>query len=333
MGKRKDKEPVFTVTKTRTYVTPATEYDGPTMTGEEAGKKLMEGFNVFSSYIDSPTYKARAAFTDLVMGVPDLGVMQLSLTQAADLVAADMWLSGETDIEGPDVDDIDRHDPVLMELLKDLRANLTAQLVVSVADKSLETTQLRMELLTGRVNPATTFVAHSALDEWLLQHEYQPGDWFNDYSEEEGKIYSELVDELYVIRARYAPTASEEEASLQRLWRSEASGISLGIYPDPEQASIQTLREIVKRYSVELARLNRELGNRVSGDDVRALTPKGRKTLHRLIAALCVEAKVNPADRGAATTLTAITQRAGLPVGDDTIRKILGELPEAKRDR
>lgn len=63
------------------------------------------------------------------------------------------------------------------------------------------------------------------------------------------------------------------------------------------------------------------------------LTSKSRRTLHYLIAALCLEAKINPGERGAAATLAAVTQRAGLPVGDDTIRKVLAELPEVKPDR
>lgn len=86
----------------------------------------------------------------------------------------------------------------------------------------------------------------------------------------------------------------------------------------------------------ELKRLERLRGDQTSpGEPLlpEQETPKSRRTLLRLIAALCVEAKVNPADRGAAATLAAITQRAGLPVGDDTIRKVLAELPEASKDR
>lgn len=64
-----------------------------------------------------------------------------------------------------------------------------------------------------------------------------------------------------------------------------------------------------------------------------SISPKSRRTLLRLIAALCVEAKVDPANRGAAATVAAITHRAGVPVGDDTIKKVLDELPEVKRDR
>ncbi|MES2682689.1 MAG: hypothetical protein V4650_04155 [Pseudomonadota bacterium] len=333
MAKDKGKEPVISVTRTRSVTTPAPAYDGPTMTGEEVREQMSASFDAYTNYIESPAYKAKAAFDALVTGIPDMGIMHLNLLQASDLVAADMWLSGETDIEGPDADDIVRDDPALLALLKDLRAQLAAQLAESVNNKSLKSPVIRRDLFTGEIDLEKTFVEYDQLYEWLTERSYHPGDWMDGYAEEESNVYSSLIDELYVVRARYAPDASGEHAALLAKWRWETSDIATGIYPDPEQASLQTLREIVKGYSVEVARLNRELGNRVSGDDVRALTPKGRKTLHRLITALCVEAKVNPADRGAAATLAAITQRAGLPVGDDTIRKVLAELPEASKGR
>lgn len=294
---------------------------------------MSAGIDAYANYINSAAYKAKAAFDELVMGIPEMGIMHLNLLQASDLVAADMWLSGETDIEGPDADDIHRDDPVLMELLKVLRAQLAQQLAESVNNKSLKSSVIRRDLFTGEIDLEKTFIEYDQLYEWLTERSYHPGDWMDGYADDETNVYTSLIDELYVVRARYQSAGSDEHAMLQLQWRREASDIAVGIYPDAEQASLQTLREIVKGYSVEVARLNRELGNRVSGDDVRALTPKGRKTLHRLISALCVEAKVNPADRGAAATLAAITQRAGLPVGDDTIRKVLAELPEPSKDR
>lgn len=328
----KPKEPVA-IEKTRMILMSESTREAGAIPSEDVRNAMVGSLDAYVSHINSPAYKAKAHFGDLVAGIPDMGIMQLSLLQASDLVAADMWLSGETEIEGPEADEVHRGDPVLMHLLKGLRQQLASQLEESVGNKNLKPSVIRRDLLSGKIDLERTFVEYDELCKWLNERGYHPGDWMDEYTSEEGNVYTSLVDELYAIRARYQPPTSEGHAKLQSQWRREASGDFSEISPDFEKESLNALREIVKGYSVEVARLNRELGNRVTGDEVHALTPKGRKTLHRLIVALCVEAKVNPADRGAAATLAVITQRVGLPVGDDTIRKVLAELPEPAKGR
>lgn len=298
-----------------------------------ASKKLPGTKDYIFDYLNAPEYKARVEFEGVVSGVPDLGIMRLSLTKAGDLVAADMWLSGELKIEIPNADSIERNNPRLLKVLKEHRQRITGQLSESVESKALACSPLRRDLLTNRINPDVTFIEYDALYGWLTERDYSPGDWMHEYTEEEGKIYSQLIDELFTLRVMYSPAGSEEEANLRRRWRHEQNELVLEDDTDAQQASNRKLRELVQGFAIENARLNKALGEQTSGDDVRALTPKGRKTLYRLIAALCLVAKVTPSDREAVATLEAITRRAGVPVGDDTIRVVLSELPEVKAER
>jgi hypothetical protein len=61
----------------------------------------------------------------------------------------------------------------------------------------------------------------------------------------------------------------------------------------------------------------------------KPLTSNERNSLLVLIAALCKEAKVDPEQRGIATSLVKMTQLNGAPLSADTIRKILNQIEPA----
>lgn len=61
----------------------------------------------------------------------------------------------------------------------------------------------------------------------------------------------------------------------------------------------------------------------------KPLTSNERISLLVLIGALCKEVKVDPAQRGVAASLVAMTEILGAPLTDDTVRKILNQIEKA----
>ncbi len=65
----------------------------------------------------------------------------------------------------------------------------------------------------------------------------------------------------------------------------------------------------------------------------KALTTNEKYSLLVLVAALCKEANVDYGQRGIATSLVAMTELIGAPITDDTVRKILKQIPQAIESR
>jgi hypothetical protein len=74
------------------------------------------------------------------------------------------------------------------------------------------------------------------------------------------------------------------------------------------------------------------LGDRRAGSET-SLATRERQTLLIIVGALCRELGINPAERGAAKRLAESTERFGIPVTDETIRKFLKQLEEAEGSR
>jgi hypothetical protein len=69
-----------------------------------------------------------------------------------------------------------------------------------------------------------------------------------------------------------------------------------------------------------------KFGNDASSD--KPLSTKERNTLLIVIAALCKHSHINHQDRGTAIQIADLTDKLGAEVSDDTIRKILKQIPE-----
>ena len=58
------------------------------------------------------------------------------------------------------------------------------------------------------------------------------------------------------------------------------------------------------------------------------LSAKERKTLLTVIGALLKEQKIAPSERGVASAIKWMTETAGTPITENTIRKILGQVSD-----
>jgi hypothetical protein len=307
-------------------------------TNEAEGKGVdplkVKGADAFLRYLKSPVHEARIRFVNDVTVLPELGVWKLSLPQAADLVAVDMFGSGEIEVEVPgrkDDEALSRDDPAVLAALAPQRKMLLERLMESVSNGSLKAEQMPRDLLTGAVDPENTFLDYDTLVEWLGGFGYEPGDWIAEYVDDELRVHEDLVNALFDIRNIRSQMSRSDADSLSA--RQEVlADIDFDAEPEYAEKTAKELREIVKGYVAEVVRLRKDLQTRSSAEGERALYPKGRNTLHRLIVALCVAAGVDPTERGAAATIEKLTQRVGLPVGDDTIRKVLADLPDINSD-
>lgn len=73
--------------------------------------------------------------------------------------------------------------------------------------------------------------------------------------------------------------------------------------------------------------------NSDSISESRVIGSRERNTLLVLLAALCKEAKIDYTERGIATAIEMLTQQIGASITDDTIRKVLKQIPEALESR
>lgn len=72
---------------------------------------------------------------------------------------------------------------------------------------------------------------------------------------------------------------------------------------------------------------------RLKDADTATVATRHRRTLLTIIAALCKKAGIDHAGRGAAAAISSATAEIGAPVGDDSIRDLLKEIPDAIESR
>ncbi len=281
--------------------------------------------------MDLPVQRARFRFVYDVSSLPDLGIWKMSLPEAADLVAVDMFGSGLLAVEIPNLGEEEvllRDDPRVLNALTTQRKLLVERMQEAVALGSLPTVRTRRDILTGAILPEGTVIDYDALLEWVGQFDYEPGDWMAGYLDHEASVLDDLANALFDIRnirSQLGSDAAQKFADRQSLLRRQDAEVSTL----NGEKTVADLHDEVKEYAAQIAVLKNELQRRQTPEPERALNPKTRNTLYRIIAALCFAAKVNPNDRHAVAAVEKLTQRAGLFVGDDTIRKVLAELPEA----
>jgi hypothetical protein len=286
----------------------------------------------YARYFKSPLYEARNRFVANVSELSDLGILKLSLTHAADLVAVDMFGSGAIEAEVPGLSEdaaLSRNDPVVLEALKPQRKMIQERLTESVVGGTLKTIRLERDVLTGAIDAESTVLDYDALVNWLEACGYKPGDWMDEYVYSELGVQEDLAHALFDIRnirsQLHGPDADQLSAQKRLL-----ADFAVEANADFAAKTAQELRGIIATYAAQVAYLQGELDARRSNVEAPTLRPKSRNTLYRLIAALAVAAGVNPKERGAASTIAALTERVGLAVGDDTVRKVLVDLPDSE---
>lgn len=266
--------------------------------------------------------------TDHLIHLPDFGLWHLTIPEAAELVALDMWYSGELpEIEEPEDWDGTEDDPKLKALLTPVAKDFESRLIVAVEKGTLKPVRERRDF-DERLVPDHTFINDSHLTSWLEERGYNPGDTFNSRSYDEATIYELVCREVVYLRAE-----SRRGSGALRQIELQRSRAFLGSH-DPKTAD-----EVLAAYKA-LVLENQQLKERLTHHEEQPPTPvtrpvstKQRDTFQVIIEALCRELGIDTQARGASQRIREITERSPVTVDDGTIKPILDAIPDSLQRR
>jgi hypothetical protein len=274
-------------------------------------------------------FKGSYDYSNLIGDAPYLGIFQLTVRDAAALIATDMWFSGEISAELPQADSYDPRDPKLRQALSKNCLDFEQRLIAAINEGSLRTTKI-LRNLVGELDLDKTLVDYEDFTNWLANRGYETGDAFEDYLHEESDIHEKVLSEIYKLRMM------RKQDGLSSRNISNAKN-------NPEKAEINELRLAVKELvneNFELftnkIQLEKKLGGIGEGHHKkheRPLSTRSRRTLLTIIAALCNEAGIKYKNRGAAKRISEFTEEIGAAVTDETIRKIIEDIEDAIETR
>ncbi len=243
--------------------------------------------------------------------VDNFGVWHLTITEAAELIALDMWFSGDLpDIEEPEDWDGSERDPRIIALLQGHIETFRGRLLAAVDSGRLKAATLRRDF-DEQLIPSDTYISYGDLDGWLLERGYTTGDIFGDWSHSEMDIAETVADHAaYLREAKKAGTLRE------------------ALLGDPDAAAKAAIEKI-RSLKEQLA--NQRLDKPAKVD--RPLSTRQRRTLLTIIAAFCEHEKLGPQGRGTAQRIREMTEGIGAPIDDGTIANLLAEIPDALETR
>lgn len=255
---------------------------------------------------------------------PDFGIFHLSLNRAAELVVLDMWHSGYfSDVEQPENVD----DPKLIPEVVELIRSTELRLAMAVEHGRLQSSGIQRNFDESIVLEET-FVKDSVLRSWLDERGVEAGDSFNDYFQTELEIAAHISDEVNYLRAA-------QRKGLRKFSRAEFRDFlaKVGDFEEEEGANLlATLKAVIAENESLQIRLAEERATKSTKVD-RPLHPRQRRTLLTIIAALCKQAGIDLAARGAAQRVKEAAEGIGAPIDDGTIAKMLSEIPDALETR
>lgn len=254
----------------------------------------------------------------------NFGLGMLNIQEAAELIACDMWAEDKIDVEA--LDEFDGH--LLAPEVKDALAEVISAFVTRLT-RAIEIGRLQPARVVRDFDenliPTETFLEIRHLEEWLNERGHDIGEAFRDWRLDEVEISDRIIDELIWLRSVTGNT------------RSSQFPINLKYSHHQVDESNQTdLIAAYKSATLENQHLRERLAKAESRSIARSEPPvrtTHRRTLLTLIGALCEAADLDVKKRGVAQRLMEMTEQVGAPVDDETIRKILADIPEAIESR
>ncbi|QZA98496.1 hypothetical protein K3369_02545 [Pseudomonas mandelii] len=260
----------------------------------------------------------------ILMELKDLGIRKLNIQEAAELIACDMWNDGEIELSESDGKIEDGASD------QEIRAALSGKILtfITLLSNAIELGRITPEKLTRdfdeRIIPESTFIDGNALAEWLSERGRDPGDVFWEWDEAENQILRRACEEMAWLRSGETTpfTSYLNGVRNQKLYA--------------EKSNDEQLKIAFKSATLEISRLRTrlsevEIAQRLKIDE--PAPPRARRTLLTLIAALCSDSNIDIGARGTAQRIKKMTEEIGAPVDDETIRKILIDIPDALEAR
>lgn len=286
--------------------------------------------NIISDAIDEATVRDDVASRDhwrrvqTIDQLDNFGLGMLNIQEAAELIACDMWAEDKIEVEALDDFDGDLFAPEVKAALAE--------------DISAFVTRLTRAIDMGRLLPARvvrdfeenlilteTFLEVRLLEEWLNERGHYIGEAFKDWSLDETEIRDRIIDELIWLRS--------VTGNARGRW------LSVGLKGNHDLTDESNQTDLIAAYKSAVLE-NQHLRERLANSEMRSMvkaeppaSPKHRRTLLTLIGALCKAADLDVKKRGVAQRLMEMTEQVGAPVDDETIRKIMADIPEAIESR
>jgi hypothetical protein len=260
--------------------------------------------------------------------ISNFSIWHLSVKEAADLAVMDMWFSGAIpEIEEPEDWDGNEHDPGLKALLAGHTEAMEARLVAAVNCGRMETDKVQRDfeetLITGE-----TYISFQDLSDWLLERGYEYGDHMDGWIADESEIASQVCNEIAYLRAaRMSGKGVIRSIALQGMFAKVGK---------LEDKDIQGLTAGYKLVMIENQKLKDQLSEARAAQPSkvdRPVTTRQRRTLLTIIASLCRSAGIDPQARGAAQRIKGLVEILGVSMDDDTVAKVLKEIPDAIESR
>ena len=305
------------------------------MVEQERGKMIDDEHPLIANGQINKSTSSAEKFSDFYIPVdshhllllPDFGIWHLTIKEAAELVALDMWYSGEIpDIQEPEDWDGREHDPKLLALLAGHVAVFETRLIAAVDSGKIEATVKRRDF-DERLIPEETYIKEQNLHDWLSERGYESGDIMNEWVENANGMASHIGDELIYLR-----TASKRNIPLPDI---TLNGM-LARTGDIDETEVTNVIAAYKALIIENQQLKEQLTHARTEQPAkvdRPLATRQRRTLLTIIAALCEYSAIAPTGKNAAGQIAKLTEDIGANVTDETIAKALAEIPDALETR
>ena len=270
-----------------------------------------------------------ASLSAHLIRIPNFGLWNPSIKEAAELVVVDMWFSGVIEgVNEPEDFEGDGSAPSLIAALADTIAAFEVKLSAAVDSGRLEASFVQRNL-DEEVIPEETHIKQSDLLEWLEERDYRPGDHWNEWEYTEVDICDHVIDEVILLRAA-------RRNSIEDFQKIQSQGLQASYGSLDESERLVEVQAALKAKYKEIFLLKEKLAQCQSERPAKVDRPlhiRQRRTLLTIIAALCNAASIDYTERGASQRIKSETELVGAPIDDGTIIKFLKEIPEAMETR
>mgnify|MGYP000929339529 CR=1 FL=1 len=251
------------------------EFDSHNMTFQ-IDRSALEGDGA-DSFGDADAFHEHSRKGETLAQLNNFGLWMLSIQEAAELIACDMWASGELEVEALDDYDGPLRAPEVKAALAELISIFVKRLTNAVDIKRLKAERVARDF-DENIIPSETFLAYEPLEQWINERGYSFGDAFRDWLDEEVGIADRLIDELIWLR------------SVQGKTRKVGLSVGfMGFYGHVDESSQDEVLAAYKSAVLENQHLRERLAKAELSKPITEeppASPKSRNAYLRTIAAL-----------------------------------------------
>jgi hypothetical protein len=273
----------------------------------------MDTFDFYGLDINKLTFK-------------DWGLFHVSVEEAAELVAVDMWVESEIEA-APELDneDVEPSDPRLKVALSKIIDLFIGRLIVSIENSRLEAAAIRRDF-QEKILPSHTYIQIGDLEDWLEARGYLVGVAFEEWREIREMIGGEMQQDLRIMETigkggiKAIKKFTYQKSLLKH--NGEISGADVtAAHKDLLEFAAENVQLKIKLAEVEKNKIN------LSSEPIHT---RERNTLLSIIGVLCKEAKIDISRPSkAAGCIESTAAIMGVSLGNSTIEAHLKKVPDS----